>query len=103
MKKFGSLLLASMTQEELSKIIAPILQVCKVLVPVMLSVVGALGSIYVIMLAVRYSRASDPQEHEKEKKALRNAIVGFVLIFVLLIALQVGMGIFTNWWANYDM
>mgnify|MGYP004449184501 CR=1 FL=1 len=95
--------LAKMTEEELNKIVAPVIQVCKVLVPVLLSGVGALGSIYVIFLAVKYAQAADPQEHEKCKKALKNAIIGFVLIFILLIGLQVGMGVFENWWAGYDM
>lgn len=97
---FNTLLLA-MSQSELQKIVNPIIDVCKVLVPVLLSVVGALGLIYCIFLGVKYARADEPQEHDKAKKALKNAIVGFVLIFVLLVMLQVGMTVFTDWWSNY--
>ena len=90
-----------MTTADMAKIVNPIIEVCQILVPVLLSVVGALGMIYCILLGVRYARASEPQEHEKAKKSLINAIVGFVLIFVLLIMLQVGITIFTEWWAGY--
>lgn len=90
-----------MTTAEMNKIIAPILEVCRILVPALLSVVGAVGAIFCILLGVKYARASEPQEHENAKKALQNAIVGFVLIFVLLIMLQVGIAIFTDWWQGY--
>ena len=90
-----------MTTADMAKIVNPILEVCQVLVPVLLSVIGAVGMIFCILLGVKYARASEPQEHEAAKKALIHAIVGFVLIFVLLIMLQVGVSIFTEWWAGY--
>ena len=92
---------ALMTSADMTKIISPIIEVCKILVPALLSVVGAVGAIYCILLGVKYARASEPQEHENAKKALQHAIVGFVLIFVLLIMLQVGISIFTDWWQGY--
>ena len=93
--------LLSMTTAEMNKIISPIIEVCKILVPALLAIVGAVGAIYCILLGVKYARASEPQEHENAKKALQHAIVGFVLIFVLLIMLQVGITIFTDWWQGY--
>ena len=90
-----------MTTADMAKIVNPILEVCQVLVPVLLSVIGAVGMIFCILLGVKYARASEPQEHEAAKKSLIHAIVGFVLIFVLLIMLQVGVSIFTEWWAGY--
>ena len=93
--------LICMTTAEMNKIIAPIIEVCKILVPALLAVIGAVGAIYCILLGVKYARASEPQEHENAKKALQHAIVGFVLIFVLLIMLQVGISIFTDWWQGY--
>ncbi|MBP5610467.1 MAG: hypothetical protein J6X72_03920 [Clostridia bacterium] len=93
--------LICMTTAEMNKIIAPILEVCKILVPALLAVVGAVGAIFCILLGVKYARASEPQEHENAKKSLQHSIVGFVLIFVLLIMLQVGITIFTDWWQGY--
>ena len=93
--------LIGITSAEMTKIINPILEVCKILVPALLAVVGAVGAIFCILLGVKYARASEPQEHENAKKSLQHAIVGFVLIFVLLIMLQVGISIFTDWWQGY--
>ncbi|MGN0818353.1 MAG: Mbov_0395 family pilin-like conjugal transfer protein [Candidatus Coproplasma sp.] len=95
------LLATSISENEMTKIVTPVLDVCNVLVPVLLSVVGAVGAIYCIVLGIKYAKADDPQEHEKAKKVLINAIIGFVLIFILLIMLQVGLGIFKEWWSNY--
>ncbi len=91
----------AMSTSDMNKIIQPILDVSKVLVPAMLAVVGALGAIYCILLGVKFARASEPQEHENAKKALQHAIIGFIIIFVLLIMLQIGVNIFTDWWQNY--
>ena len=88
---------------DMNSIIQPIVDVCATLVPVLLTVVGAVGSLWCILLGVRYAKADDPQEHEKAKKGLINAIVGFVLIFVLLIMLNIGTDVFTEWWSTYDI
>lgn len=93
--------LLAISSNDMEKIVKPVMEVCNVLVPVLLAVVGAVGAIWCILLGVKYARADDPQEHEKAKKGLINAIIGFVMIFVLLIMLQVGLGIFTEWWSNY--
>ncbi len=98
---FNTLLATGISQNDLEKIVKPILDLCSVLVPVLLSVVGAVGMIYCILLGVKYARADEPQEHDKCKKALKNAIIGFVLIFVLLAMLQVGLSVFENWWESY--
>ena len=85
----------------LNTIIQPILELCKTLVPTLLAVVGAVGALWCILLGVKYAKADDPQEHEKAKKGLVNAIVGFVLIFVLLIMLNLGTTVLVDWWSGY--
>lgn len=87
----------------LNSIVQPVLDICRSLIPIMLSVVGAVGALWCILLGVKYAKADDPQEHEKAKKGLINAIVGFVLIFVLLIMLNIGAKVLTDWWATYDV
>jgi hypothetical protein len=93
--------LAAISQSQIQKVVQPVLDICNVLVPVALMVVGALGALWCILLGVKYAKTDDPQEHEKAKKGLKNAIIGFVLIFVLLIALQIGVEVFTDWWKYY--
>lgn len=92
----------AMSEKDLNLIVKPLLDVLKILVPVLLGVVGALGAVWVIFLGVKYARADEPQEHEKARAALKNAIIGFVLIFVLLVAVQVGVIVFSNWYQNYE-
>ena len=88
---------------DLNTIIQPVLDLCNTLVPIMLAVVGAVGALWCILLGVKYAKADDPQEHEKAKKGLFNAIIGFVLIFVLLIMLNIGTDVLTDWWSEYDI
>ena len=92
-----------MLENEMKSIIQPVLQLCNSLVPIMLLIVGAVGAPWCILLGVKYAKADDPQEHEKAKKGLVNAIVGFVLIFILLIMLNIGTNVLTEWWSGYDI
>ena len=54
-----------------------------------LAIVGAVGTLYCVILGVKFAKAEEPQEREKAKGALKNAVIGFVLIFVLLVALKI--------------
>lgn len=64
----------------------------------LLGLVGAAGAIYCVILGAKYAKAEEPQDREKAKKALQNAIVGFVLIFILLAALKVGLPALETWY-----
>lgn len=88
---------------DLNSIVQPVLDICNTLVPILLGIVGAVGALWCILLGVKYAKADDPQEHEKAKKGLVNAIIGFVLIFVLLIMLNIGTNVLTDWWNGYDI
>ncbi|MCR5707281.1 MAG: pilin [Ruminococcus sp.] len=59
--------------------------------------VAAVGAIFCVTLGVKFARAEEPQEREKAKQHLKNAIIGYVLIFILVVALRVGTPIFTDW------
>ena len=45
----------------------------------------------------KFAKAEEPQDREKAKGALKNAIIGFVLIFVLILALKLLMPIMKQW------
>ena len=97
-----NLITLAMNEKDVNSVVKPLLDVLGVLVPVLLGVVGAVGAIWVIFLGVKYAKAEEPQEHEKARANLKHAIIGFVLIFVLHIAVRVGLSVFTDWYVNYN-
>ena len=62
-----------------------------------LIIVGAVGSLYCVILGVKYAKCEEPQEREKAKGNLKNAIIGFVLIFVLMVVLKLLMPVLQDW------
>lgn len=78
-------------------VVQPIILLLNSLLGPLLAVVSALGALYCVILGVKYAKADEPQEREKAKGALKNAVIGFVLIFVLILALNLLMPIMQNW------
>lgn len=78
----------------------PIVDLINSLLSPILAIVGAVGSLYCVVLGVKYAKAEEPQDREKAKGHLKSAIIGFVLIFVLMLALKLTMPILQNWVAN---
>ena len=63
----------------------------------LIAIVVALGAIYSIFLGVKLAKAEEPQDKMKAKGQLKNAIIGFVLIFVLIVVLNVATGPLLDW------
>lgn len=82
----------------LSGAVNPVVEMINSLVNPALAIVGAVGMIYCILLGVKFAKAEEPQEHEKAKNHLKNAIIGFVLIFVLMLLLKVGVKEMGSWY-----
>ena len=78
-------------------VIAPIVSLLNSILTPMLAIVGAVGALYCVILGVKYAKAEEPQDREKAKGALKNAIIGFVLIFVLVLALNLLKGPMVEW------
>jgi len=57
-----------------------------ILIPVMI-IVGVAGIFYSIYLGVNMARADSSDKREEAKKRLVNAIIGFVVIFILILLL----------------
>ena len=85
---------------DLGQVTKPIIGLINSFVNPLLALVGAGGSIFCIFLGVKYATAEEPQEREKRKQALKTAIIGFVLIFVLIVALKLSIDPLKNWMAN---
>ncbi len=69
------------------EVIQPVVELLEALMTPLLAIVGAAGALYCVILGVKYAKAEEPQDREKAKGALKNAIIGYVLIFVLLVVL----------------
>ena len=82
---------------DFSKVAEPIIDLLNSILGPLLGIVGALGAIYCVILGVKFAKAEEPQDREKAKTHLKNAIIGFVIIFVLLLALRLITPILTNW------
>lgn len=75
----------------------PIVSLLNQLLAPLLTIVGALGSLYCVILGVKFAKAEEPQDREKAKQSLKGAIVGFVLIFVLMLGLNLMMPQMVSW------
>lgn len=88
---------ASANQPDFEKVSQPIVELIKNLLSPIIAIVGALGSIYCVFLGVKFAKAEEPQDREKAKSHLKNAIIGFVLIFVLMLVLRLTIDPLTKW------
>ncbi len=82
---------------DLNKVTEPIIGLINSVLSAAIPLVAALGSLYCVLLGVKYARAEEPQDREKAKQHLKSAIIGFVLIFVLIVALRIATPILTEW------
>lgn len=78
----------------------PIIELLNMVIVPALLIVGAVGAIFCILLGVKFAKAEEPQDREKAKNSLKNAIIGFVLIFVLLVGLNIALPAMTEWYAE---
>ena len=62
-----------------------------------IDLVGSIGMIYCIVLGIKVAKADEAGSREKAKKDLIGAIIGFVTIFVLIVALKIAMPILQDW------
>ena len=81
----------------LDAVASPIVALINSLMGPALALVGAVGSLYCVLLGVKFAKAEEPQEREKAKTHLKSAIIGFVLIFVLILALNLAKDPLTKW------
>ena len=78
----------------------PIAELINSIVGPLVTVVGALAAVYCVLLGVKLAKADEPQEREKAKMALKNAIIGFFLIFILIVVVRVMLPQMRTWVDN---
>ena len=104
-KKIGIFLIAAMllavnvfaAEDMFESVYAPVVNLLNSLLGPLLAVVSAVGALYCVLLGVKYAKAEEPQDREKAKSHLKNAIIGFVLIFVLILALNQLLPVMKKW------
>lgn len=82
---------------DLEGVTQPVIDLIDNLLGPAIALVGALGAVYCVILGAKFAKAEEPQEREKAKAHLKNAIIGFVLIFVLMVILKGAIKPLTNW------
>ena len=85
------------TKSDFDEVTDPIVELMKQVTLGLIPLVGAIGAVYCVLLGVKFAKAEEPQEREKAKSHLKNAIIGYVLIFVLVVALNRLTPIMASW------
>ena len=88
---------ATSSTVDLTNVATPIVDLLNSVLQPLIMVVGAVGAIWCVLLGVKLAKADEPQEREKAKMALKNAIVGYLLIFILVVALRLTIGPLFTW------
>ena len=84
-------------QTGFSKVVEPIINLLDQILWPLIAVVGAVGALYCVLLGIKFAKAEEPQDREKAKSHLKNAIIGFVLIFVLMVVLKLLTPVMVQW------
>ena len=84
------------------KIVEPIVNLLNSLLRPLMAIVGAVGALYCVVLGIKYARAEEPQDREKAKQHLKNALIGFILIFAMIVVLNLLMEPMLTWVAGYQ-
>ena len=79
------------------EIVSPVIGLLDMVVGPALLVVGALGAVWCIILGVKLAKAEEQQDRDKAKNSLKNALIGFIAIFVLLAILAIAMPALAEW------
>ncbi len=80
----------------------PVVELINSILTPLIMIVGAVGAIWCVLLGVKLAKADEPQEREKAKMALKNAIIGYLLIFILIVVLRTTIGPLATWMGGYE-
>lgn len=83
--------------DNLANATEPVTELVNHLYGPLITIVSSVAVIYCIFLGVKLAKADEPQEREKAKGALKNAIIGYLLIFVLILVLNKVSPVLSAW------
>ena len=73
----------------------PVMNLLNMILGPAIAIVAALGAVWCVILGVKLAKADEPQE--KAKGSLRNAIIGYLLIFILIVVLRLSIRPMIDW------
>jgi hypothetical protein len=82
---------------DFAPVIKPILDVLNAILWPAIAIVGSVGTIYCIFLGVKIAKSDEQNSREKAKKDLIGAVIGFLIIFILIVGLKILMPIMQDW------
>lgn len=88
---------ANNPKANLDTVTEPIIGLVNQVLNVLIPLVAAVGAVFCVSLGLKYARAEEPQEREKAKQHLKSAIIGFSLIFILVVVLRIATPLLTSW------
>lgn len=89
--------LNSLLAVDFAPVIEPVLEILDAILWPAIAIVGAVGTIYCIVLGIKLAKSDEQNSREKAKKDLIGAVIGFIAIFVLIVALKIAMPILQEW------
>ncbi len=97
---FGTMMPFSTTTAkgpDFTGVVSPVVGILNTIFTAAIPIVGAVGAIYCIILGLKLAKADEQQERDKAKHALKNAIIGFVAIFVLVVVMRLAIPVLSQW------
>lgn len=94
---FGGGLLAASSNIDFNPVLQPVLDILNAILWPAIALIGAVGTIYCVVLGVKLAKNDEAGSREKAKKDLVGAIIGFAAIFVLILGLKILMPILQEW------
>ena len=82
---------------DLDTVTEPIIGLVNQVLNVLIPLVAAVGGVFCVSLGLKYEKAEEPQEREKAKQHLKSAIIGFSLIFILVVVLRIASPLLNDW------
>lgn len=82
---------------DLDTVTEPIIGLVNQVLNVLIPLVAAVGGVFCVSLGLKYAKAEEPQEREKAKQHLKSAIIGFSLIFILVVVLRIASPQLNDW------
>lgn len=86
-----------LTAVDFAPVIQPVLDVLNAILWPAIAVVGSVGSIYCIFLGIKIAKSDEQNSREKAKKDLISAVIGFLLVFILIVGLKILLPIMQDW------